>query len=77
MAFLIPCYPCPGKGFGSVVGGIIFEKYGAVITFRSYGISAFTFLAVFFAIHFFIIRPRKTREQKQKGDLELTFWKNY
>ncbi|ELU16919.1 hypothetical protein CAPTEDRAFT_106629 [Capitella teleta] len=56
-----------GKGFGSVVGGIIFENFGAVITFRAYGISAFIFFVAFVLIHRFVIVPRQKDEESKKG----------
>lgn len=58
-----------GKGCGSIVGGIIFEEFNAVVTFGAYSVSAFAFLVIAVIINMLIIRPRKIqREEEMKGN---------
>ncbi|ELU16920.1 hypothetical protein CAPTEDRAFT_195152 [Capitella teleta] len=55
-----------GKGVGSIVGGVIFEKYQAVVTFQAYSVSAFAWLLFSALVDAFVIRPRKKRRELEE-----------
>ncbi|XP_046389484.1 major facilitator superfamily domain-containing protein 6 [Ischnura elegans] len=67
-----------GVSLGSLLGGIVFEKFGGTVTFRSFGIAALCAFVLHGAVNYFFLkgnRPHNSPAFQKPGDIgETTYY---